>query len=158
MPETCGQPCGDQIDCIAVFCSVLQCVAVRCSVLQCVAVCLLCRTRPLLPPRSPSSTYEYIAMCSSGLHYFQCVAPILCHLALFSSKILYTCWSVLECVAVYCSVLHSFLCVAPILYSLSLLIFFHKGSTYFGVCWSVLECVAMCCNVLQCVAMCYNVL
>jgi len=37
-----------EVQCGAVWCSVVQCGAVRCSVLQCVAVCCSARTRDIL--------------------------------------------------------------------------------------------------------------
>jgi len=40
---------GDELQCVAVCCSVLQCVAVRCMVLQCVAICCSLSQYDVLP-------------------------------------------------------------------------------------------------------------
>jgi len=53
----CVAVCCSVLQCVAVCCSVLQCVAVCCSVMQCVAVCC--------------SVLQCVAVCCSVL---QCVA------------------------------------------------------------------------------------
>ena len=82
---------------VAVCCSVLQCVAVWCCVLQCVAVCCSVFTVAPAPPvcvhmRRNSRMLQCVAVCCSVR---QCFTPtFLCVYA-----------EVFTCVAVYCSLL-----------------------------------------------------
>jgi len=124
--------------------SVLQCVAVYCSVLQYGAACCivylraLCSTGifpPMMSLLNPwMRMYDYIrllhrvAVCCSVTS--QCVA---------------VCCGVLQCVAVCCSMLQ---CVAVCCSALQRV----------AACCSVLQRVAACCSVLQRVATCCNVL
>jgi len=118
----------DEINGVAVRCSVLQCgvshiwlhdnscveingIAVCCSALQCRVITGSSGPRFLWQNKWSCSAWQCAAVCSSVR---QCVA---------------VCGSVWRCVAVCCSVWR---CVA--------------------VCCSVWRCVAVCCSVLQCVA------
>jgi len=141
------------VQCVVVWCNVLQCVAVCgttwvaapaecfsvcCGVLQ-RAVCVACCSSIVW-----CNLLQRVAVCCSVL---QCVA-VCCSVL----QCVAVCCSVLQCVAVCCSVCCSawdscaisHLCVAVCCSAL--------------VCCSVLQCVAVCCSVLQGVAWCCSVL
>jgi len=133
---------GEDLQCVAVCCSVLQCVAVFDVCCSVILETVLAQTRRVA---DASEKMQRVAVCCSVL---QCVA---------------VCCSVLQSVAVS----YSRLCSRELVASpmrvggCSLL-------QYVTLCCNALQCVAICCSVLQCgavrrsvlpcVAVCCNVL
>jgi len=83
------------LQCDTACCNQLQRVAVCCSVLQCVVnlVCLQCTSSPTFL----TQVCVYVAACCSVLQYVAVCCSVV--------KIVCVCCSVLQCVAVCCSVL-----------------------------------------------------
>ena len=116
----------------------LQCVTVYCSVLQCIAVCHRVLQRVLLQK-------DQHGVARMGEIMKEIVKEIMREIMkeIMKEEPVAVYYIVLQCVATCCSVLQCATTKRSMWCSSS-------GRDERGVCCSVLQCVAVCCSVLQC--------